>query len=205
MKRLFPLALLSLIVASAASASTFTVDPSHSQIGFSIRHLVSKVQGKFDDFSGTFTFDAKNPAEFKGTFTAKTASIDTGTAKRDEHLKSGDFFDVQKFPEMTFVASTLKPAGKNKYKLAGDLTMHGVTKPVTFTLEYMGQAKDPWGNERAGFSATGKLNRKDFGLIWNKTLETGGLMVGDEVEVTFNAEAVQDKPAAAAPAAPATH
>lgn len=198
--------LASFAFATGASAADYKIDPSHSHVGFTIKHLIGKVKGAFNDFDGAFSFDPAKATDASGKFTIKTASINTDNAKRDEHLKSGDFFDVQKFPEMTLDKVKVKAGkGKDKFKLTGDLTLHGVTKPVTFDLEYAGTEKDPWGNMRAGFTATTKLNRKDYGVVWNKTLDSGGLMLGDDVAVELNIEAVESKPAdaAAAPAADA--
>lgn len=190
MKKLITLGTL-LATASGAFAGTeknYAIDGSHSAATFKVKHLMSKATGSFKDFSGTFTFDEKNPKSFKGTFTIKADSIFTNEAKRDEHLKSADFFDVQKFPTLTFDTQELKAAGRGKYKLLGQFTMHGVTKPVTFDVEYLGTGKDPWGNEKVGFSASAKINRKDFGMVWNKALDTGGFVVGDEVEIDVQVE-----------------
>jgi len=180
-----------LSLATAAFAADYDVDPAHSHVGFTVKHLVGKVPGEFKDYTGKFSFDDKKPAIFSANFTIKTASISTGNEKRDEHMKSPDFFDVKKFPEITFVSTSFKSSGAKKYKLLGNVTMHGVTKPVTFDVEYMGAEKDPWGNMRAGFTATTKVDRKDFGIIWNKTLDSGGLMVGNDVSIELNIEATQ--------------
>jgi polyisoprenoid-binding protein YceI len=155
------------------------------------------VKGTFDDVSGTINFDEKNVGKSSVDVKIMTTSVDTRTAKRDEHLRSADFFDVTKYPEMTFVSKKIIGSGK-KFKVEGDLSMHGVTKPVTLAVEYLGASKDPWGNMRAGFSATTKINRKDYGLTWNKALETGGVLIGDDVEVNIDIEAVKktdEKPA----------
>jgi len=181
-----------LMVGSAAFAGTeknYAIDNAHSTASFKIKHLVSKVAGSFKDFSGTFTFDEKNPKSFKGSFSIKADSIFTNEAKRDEHLKSADFFDTAKFPTLTFVAKELKSVGGKKYKLSGDFTMHGVTKAVTFDTEYLGAGKDPWGNDKVGFSATTRINRKDFGMVWNKVLDNGGILLGEEVEIDVQIEA----------------
>jgi polyisoprenoid-binding protein YceI len=174
---------------SVARATDYTVDATHSHIGFTAKHMVSKVPGDFKDFSGTFSFDEKNPSSFKADFTIKVASIDTNEPKRDAHLKSPDFFDAEKFPEIKFTSTSLKAVGNKKYKLTGDMTMHGVTKPVTFDVEYLGSEKDPWGNAHAGFSAMTKIDRKDFGIVWNKTLDTGGLLVANEVGIQLDIDA----------------
>jgi polyisoprenoid-binding protein YceI len=191
--------LMAFAVASSVQAAEYKVDQSHSQVAFGVRHLVSKTKGMFKDFDGTFSFDPDKPTASTGKFVVKTASISTDNDKRDEHLRGADFFDVQKYPEMTVANVKVTPGkGKHKYKATGDLTLHGVTKSVTFDLEYTGTAKDPWGNTRAGFSAEGKINRKDFGIVWNKTLDAGGLMLGEEVAIELNIEAIQEKAAEAA-------
>lgn len=180
-----------LLISTQAFSGTeknYVVDGGHSSANFKVKHLMSKTAGNFKDFSGTFTFDEKNPKAFKGSFTVKADSIFTNEAKRDGHLKSADFFDVEKHPTLTFVAKELKAAGKNKYKMSGDFTMLGVTKAVSFDMEYLGAGKDPWGNEKVGFSASGKINRKDYGMVWNKALDTGGFLVGDEVEIDVQVE-----------------
>ncbi|MFN7685865.1 MAG: YceI family protein [Oligoflexia bacterium] len=177
------------MASTAATAKTYKIDAAHSSASFKVKHLMSKTAGNFQDFSGSFTFDEKNPKSFSGSFTIQSKSIFTNNAKRDEHLRGADFFDVAKFPTLTFEAKEFKAAGKGKYKLAGDLTMHGVTKPVSFDVEYLGGGKDPWGNEKVGFTAATKVNRKDFGLTWNKVLEAGGLLVGEEVEIEVQIEA----------------
>lgn len=175
----------------AAQAAHYEIDPSHSHVGFKVRHLVSKLPGEFKDFEGTFDFDEKNLKSSKVEFKVKTTSISTNNDKRDDHLRSEDFFNVSEHPEMKFVSKSVTKAGKGRYKLNGDLTMHGITKAVVFNVDYGGTAKDPWGNERAGFSATTKLNRKDYGLVWNKSLDKGGVMIGDDVDVNLDIEAIQ--------------
>jgi polyisoprenoid-binding protein YceI len=172
----------------SATEKNYAVDGAHSSASFKVKHLMSKTSGNFKDFSGTFTFDEKNPKAFKGSFVVKADTIFTNEAKRDEHLKSADFFNVEKHPTLSFVAKELKAAGKNKYKMLGDFTMLGVTKTVSFDMEYLGTGKDPWGNEKVGFSASGKINRKDYGMVWNKALDTGGFLVGDEVEIDVQVE-----------------
>ncbi len=175
----------------SAQAAHYEVDAGHSQVGFRIRHLVTKLPGEFKEFEGKFDFDEKKPQDAKVTFKVKTASINTNNEKRDEHLRGDEFFDAEKHPELTFVSKKVKPAGKGKYKIEGDLTLHGVTKPVTFDAEFGGIAKDPWGNTKAGFNATAKINRKDFGISWNKALDAGGFVIGDEVELNIAVEAAQ--------------
>jgi polyisoprenoid-binding protein YceI len=182
-------ALIILAMSSMAFADHYEIDPDHSQVNFKIRHLVTKVQGKFQKFQGNFDYNPKDSKANKAVVAIQTASINTGVTKRDEHLRSPDFFDAKKFPEIKF-ESTSADLSSSTGKISGNLTMHGVTKPVTFDVEVGGQAKDPWGNQRAGFTATTKVNRKDFGLNWNKTLESGGLLVGDDVEIEMNVEGI---------------
>ncbi len=184
----------------------YTVDKDHSKIGFSVRHMmISNVTGNFKDFDGSFTFDAAKDTLTDGKFEAKTASINTDNVKRDEHLKSADFFDAAKYPTVTFADTKLKKVSKDKYKWSGTLTMHGVSKPATFDLEKLGTVKDPWGNMRAGFAATTKIKRGEWGLNWNKALETGGMVVSDDVTLDLSVEAVEAKaPGAAAAAVAAT-
>ncbi len=193
--KLRTLSLLALFIVSAAQAADYDVDASHSNVDFKIRHMMSKVSGNFGKFSGTFSFDAKKPEAAKGVFTVEAASINTNNEKRDGHLKGEDFFNVGKFPTLTFNTTGFKKAGK-KFAMTGDLTMLGVTKPVTFDVEYLGAGKDPWGNSKAGFSATGKINRKDFGMVWNKALDAGSVLLGDEVEIILNIEAAEKAAAA---------
>ncbi len=195
MKRI--IASISTIVALSlpafAFASTWTIDPDHSNVGFKVRHLmVSNVKGSFDKHSGTVEIDDKDITKSKVNVTIDTNSINTNVQKRDEHLRSADFFDVAKYPTMTFVSKKVAKAGKDKLKVTGDLTLHGVTKQVV--LEVVGptkESKDPWGNIRKGATATTKINRKDFGLVWNKALETGGVAVGDEVTITLETEMIK--------------
>ena len=180
-----------LLAAGAAQAATYEIDPAHSQVSFRIRHLVGKVQGKFTDFSGTVDYDDKKPDALATSVVIKIASVDTSSAKRDEHLKTPDFFNAAAFPEMTFKSTKAVVSTPGKVSLTGDLTLHGVTKPVTLDVEINGVIKDPWGNQRSGFHAAGTLNRKDFGMAYNMPMDSGGLMLGDDVEISIDVEAVQ--------------
>ena len=176
-----------------AFAGKYKLDTSHGEVGFKIKHLaISTVRGKFNDFTGTFDWDEKTGKLENLKTTIKAASIDTNEKKRDEHLRSPDFFDVKKYPTIEFVAKKVEASGNKPTKVIGDLTMHGVTKEIALDVKYEGSTKDPWGGEHLGFEASGKINRKDFGLAWNKTLETGGLLVGDEVTLEIAGEAVPD-------------
>ena len=171
---------------------TWNVDPSHSAIAFSVRHMVvSKTRGRFNKWSGQLRFDAGNPSASSVEVDIDPASLDTGDAQRDAHLRSPDFFDVEKFPTASFRSSKVEVAGEDRYLVTGNLTVHGITQPVVLDVTYEGSGKDPWGGERAGFSATTTIDRKHFGLEWNKALETGGLLVGEKVELNLEIEAVK--------------
>jgi polyisoprenoid-binding protein YceI len=186
-------ATLLLMLPTLAFASTWTIDPAHSSVGFKVRHLmVSNVKGVFGKVTGVVDIDDRDVTKSKASATIETASIDTGLAKRDTHLKSADFLDVAKFPVMTFAATKVVPSGEGKLKVIGDLTLHGVTRSVTLDVEGPSQvAKDPMGNIRRGASAETKINRKDFGLTWNKAMETGGVLVGDEVIISIELEMIK--------------
>ncbi|MCU0304321.1 MAG: YceI family protein [Thermoanaerobaculales bacterium] len=189
MKRpLIALCLILIATAGLAGAATYTVDKTHSGVDFKVRHLVSKTPGKFTDFEGTIVADLANLDASSVTFTIKAASIDTGNADRDKHLRSADFFDVETYPEITFTSSKITKAGDNSYAVTGTLTMHGVSKTVTLPVTYLGEVKDPWGNTKAGFEIETTLDRKDYGIVWNKALDAGGVLLGDEVEITINLE-----------------
>lgn len=187
----------SVLAFDALATGKFSVDSAHSNVGFTVRHLVSKVNGQFTDFNGDFKFDDKTKKAEDVKFTVKTASINTLNAKRDEHLKSGDFFDAAKFPTIEFTGKKWTSAGKDKFKLEGDITMHGVTKPATFTVDYLGTTAGMDGKPVAGFTATTKINRKDFGIVWNKTMDKGGLALGEDVTLNLNIEAHQAEEKAA--------
>src|SRR6185369_14826181 len=177
------------IAASASlSAETYVIDKNHSDASFQIRHFASKVRGRFADFEGTIQADPAKPESSSVTFTIKTASIDTNQPDRDKHLRSTDIFDAEKFPEITFKSSKMTPAGKDKYDVTGTLTMHGVSKEVTLPVTFLGTMKDPRGNEIASFELATKLNRKDFGINWNKALDAGGFMLSDDVDVQIALE-----------------
>jgi polyisoprenoid-binding protein YceI len=168
------------------------IDSSHSSIHFSVRHLmIAKVHGQFSKWSGALLAPDGDLRKAGLTVTIDAASIDTGVADRDAHLRSADFFDVEKYPEVTFKAVETKPAGTSRFDLSGLLTIKGTTQPVTLSVDEAGRATDPWGNTRAVFSAKGAISRKDFGLTWNQALETGGVMVGDYIEIEIDIEAVK--------------
>lgn len=193
MNRVGRLFLMMAMLAAPLWAETYQIDPVHSGVTFRIRHLVSKVTGRFDKFQGTFEYVADKPTGLKAGADLEAASINTGVEKRDNHLRAPDFFDVAKCPQLTFKSTKATDAQGNTAKLHGELTMHCVTKPVVLNVEFGGVAKDPWGNQRAGVIATTRLNRKDFGIIWNQALDTGQLVLGDEVEVTLEIEGVAKK------------
>jgi polyisoprenoid-binding protein YceI len=186
----------------AAAADTYAVDKTHSEVLFSVKHLVSRVSGQFQDFAGTILIDRAKPEASSAEFTIKATSISTKETRRDDHLRSPDFFDVAKFPEITFKSTKVTPKEKDAFEVTGDLTMHGVTKPVVLAVGFLGDIKDQMGNDKAGFEATTTLNRKDFGILWNKALDQGGYVLGDDVKIVINLEAAKPKAApAAAPVA----
>jgi polyisoprenoid-binding protein YceI len=192
MKRFIKLiaVVVTLAIPAFASASTWNIDPDHSNVGFKVRHLmVSNVKGSFNKHSGTVDINDKDITKSKVEVTIDTISINTNVQKRDEHLRSADFFDVAKYPTMTFVSKKVAKAGKDKLKVTGDLTLHGVTRQVVLEVEGPSkESKDPWGNIRRGATASTKINRKDFGLVWNAALETGGVAVGEEITITLEIE-----------------
>jgi polyisoprenoid-binding protein YceI len=175
---------------------TYVIDQTHSRIGFVARHaMVTKVRGSFNEFEGSAHIDAENPSSSKVTVTIKAASIDTRNADRDAHLRSNDFFDMDNHPEISF-ASTDVEAAEGGYRITGDLTIKGVTKPVTVDFEYTGTAIDPYGNTRVGFEGTTTVNRKDWGVNWNAALETGGVLVGEKIILEFDVSAIRTADAA---------
>ena len=191
MKKLVLLTGLCAIVLSRAAwgADTYTIDPVHSTVGFAISHMViNTVKGKFDEFNGMVTIDNGQVQTAQGTI--QTKSVNTGVAPRDKDLRSANFFDVEKYPTITFQTRSSTKEGDNTV-LLGDFTMHGVTKSLSLPVKVKGPINDPWGNLRIGLEGNTKISRKDFGLTYNKALETGGLVVGDEVEIQINAEAVR--------------
>lgn len=176
--------------ASTASAATYKVDADHSTVSFKIRHILSNTQGSFRQFEGTFDFEPDKPETWKAQGVIQVASIDTNVPERDKHLRSADFFDAEKIPTITFKTLSVHKVSETQAKADGLLSMHGVERPVHLDVELHGVAKDPWGNTRASFTATTTINRKDFDLTWNKTLETGQLLVGEEVKITLEIEGI---------------
>lgn len=171
---------------------SWQLDKSHSSVNFSVRHMmISTARGRFEDFDGTFEINEADPAQSKIDIQIQTASINTKDDQRDGHLKSPDFFDVEKYPAITFKSKRVEKAGGQNYRLVGDLTIKDVTKEVTLDVEYAGQAKSPWGTVSAGFTAQTKINRKDWNLTWNVALETGGMLVGEDVTISIELELVK--------------
>ena len=171
---------------------TYSIDPTHSRIGFVARHaMVSKVRGSFNEFDGTGSFDAENPANSQLHLRIQVASIDTRNPDRDGHLKSNDFFDIETYPEITFASTAVEQFDPSTFRVTGDLTVKGITKPVTVDFEYSGAAVDPYGNQRVGLEGTTTINRKDFGVTWNAALETGGVLVSDKVSLEFDVSAIR--------------
>lgn len=177
---------------SATQTATWTVDQAHSVVGFSVRHMmVTKVSGQFERFSGTISFDPANVTAATVEVEIETASITTRSADRDAHLRSADFFDAETYPTITFKSTSVEPGKGERFHVHGDLTMHGVTKSVVLDTEFNGSGTSPFGHTVAGFEASTKFNRSDFGLSWNAALETGGVMVSDEIRITLDIEAMQ--------------
>ena len=174
------------------AVSNWAVDRSHSFVDFSIQHLkITKVRGSFEQFDAVIEADPEDLTTAKIEFTIDVASINTRFPDRDNHLKSPDFFDVEKYPKITFKAEKIVKTDYNEYDITGPLTIRDVTREVTFSVEYEGSNKDPWGKEKIGFSGKGKINRSDFGLTWNAPLETGGFLLGDEVKIYLEIQAVK--------------
>jgi len=172
--------------------STWAIDPTHSEIGFKVKHMMfTNVSGKFNTFEATITNEDDQFETSAIQFTADTASVDTNNTDRDNHLKSADFFDVEKFPVVSFVSTGIKKVNEGEFQLSGDLTVKDVTKSITLDAEYSGLMTDPWGNTKIGLSLTGKINRKEFGLTWNAALETGGVLVGEEIKLASEIQFVK--------------
>jgi polyisoprenoid-binding protein YceI len=172
--------------------NNWNIDAAHSGINFSIRHMVvSKVRGRFAKFNGGLTIDDGDLTRSVVEATIDASSIDTGTPQRDAHLQSADFFDVERFPEIRFRSTRIEKLGGDRFRVVGNLTIRDVTREVSLDVEYGGRAKDPWGNDRAGFIATAALDRKDFGLHWNQVLEAGGVLVGDRVDIELEVQGVR--------------
>ena len=196
MKKYIYITLALAALAAPAGAATYKIDPAHSSVTFTVAHMaISKVHGRFDKFSGTLDYTPGETKTWKTEAVIETASINTSAADRDNHLRGPDFFNAEKFPAMTFKSVRVSGVKGMKGKVHGELTLMGVTRPVALEVEVSGPATDPWGNERLGAVATAVINRKDFGLAWNKVLETGGLLVGEKVNITLELEFVKEKTA----------
>ncbi len=174
----------------ASAAERLKIDPDHSTVGFSVRHLFTRVHGQFRSFEGTLEFDETSVESSKVSATIQAASVDTNVKARDEDLRSSRFFDVEKHPTLQFSSSRVQKIDAGHFTIFGKLTMHGVTKDVQLDGEFLSKGKDPWGNVRYGFRATTKVNRKDFGMQWNEVVETGGVLVGEEIEIVLDIEAM---------------
>jgi polyisoprenoid-binding protein YceI len=188
--------LLLLAAAAAAELVVYKVDPVHSSVGFSIRHFVSEVDGRFREFEGTIKYDKQNPAASSVQFTIQATSLDTDNPDRDKHLRSPDFFDVQKYPTLSFASTSVAPKDANTLNVTGNFTLRGVTKQLTIPVAVLGTAKTPMG-ERAGFKTSFTINRMDYGVAWNRALEGGGSILGDDVTISLKVEAVRAAPAPA--------
>jgi polyisoprenoid-binding protein YceI len=172
----------------------YVLDPAHSRIGFVARHaMVTKVRGFFEQWQGAAHVDFEDPANSHAELTIQVASVNTGHAQRDEHLRTNDFFDAPNFPQITFTSTAVEAVDDNSYRLTGDLTIKGITRPLTVDVEYTGTATDPFGNTRIGFEGTMTINRRDWGVEWNAALETGGVLVSDKVTLEFDISAIQVK------------
>ncbi|MFC8271489.1 YceI family protein [Streptomyces sp. NPDC057271] len=179
--------------ALAALTGEYTIDPAHSSIGFTVRHaMVTNVRGSFGDHEGTLRLDGSNPGASAASIDIRIASVDTGIGDRDAHLRSGDFFDAERFPLMTFRSTEAEHLGGDRYRMTGDLTIKDVTRPLSLDLEFNGTATDPYGNERVGFEGSAEILRSDWGLTWNAALETGGVVVSDKVKLNFDISAIKN-------------
>lgn len=177
------------LLSPPTQAATWQIDPNHSTVGFKVRHLFSKVTGEFSDYEGTIQFDPQDLTQTQATVSISATSVDTGNEQRDKHLRSGDFFDVETYPTIDFTSTGVMKKD-DEWVLRGDLTIHGVTKPVALEFAFLGAGADPWGGQRAGFTAAATIDRKDFGIEWNKALDQGGFVLGDEVSIEIEIEAV---------------
>lgn len=177
-------------MSTATAVRTYQIDKAHSEAVFQVRHLITKVRGRFSEFEGAIQFDESQPERSSVTFTIQTSSIDTNQPDRDTHLRSEDFFAVDRFPALTFVSTGITKRGETVFLVEGDLTIRDVTRRVELPVTFLGTAKDPWGQERIAFETEIVINRKDFGLMWNAALETGGFLVGDEVKINASVQAI---------------
>jgi polyisoprenoid-binding protein YceI len=181
--------------AAATETETYSIDPTHANVGFEVRHIMSTVPGRFNEFEGTIQVNRVNPEASRVEFSIDAGSIDTRNQRRDEHLRSGDFFDVATHPTITFRSTSIKQVDDETFEVTGDFTMRGVTKSITLPVSLLGEMTDPWGNRRMGFETSTTIDRKDFGVSWNQVLDQGGLLLGDEVEISIDLQAVRQDPA----------
>ncbi|KIL52558.1 hypothetical protein KP77_05850 [Jeotgalibacillus alimentarius] len=173
-----------------STAKKWAVDTAHSSVDFSVKHMmISKVKGSFHEFNADVAADPQDLTGADISFSIKVDSIDTRSQDRDNHLRSADFFEVEKYPEITFRSTDIKKIGEDEYEMTGDVTIKDVTRQETFKVEYEGSGQDPWGNQKVGFTADGKINRKNYGLTWNQTLETGGVLVGEDIKINLQIQA----------------
>ena len=193
-RTLFALMAVALSAATAVAADTYNFDKAHSDVGFQIRHLVSKVRGRFTDYDGTILIDKAKPEASSVELTIKAASIDTGNENRDKDLRSANFFEVEKYPEITFKSTRITAKGGDRYEVTGNLTMHGTTKEVTLPVSFLGFLSAGRMGDKAGFETSITLNRKDYGIVWNRPLDVGGTILGDDVLVSINVEASKKQP-----------
>src|SRR5688572_23776011 len=188
---------MSTVTLPASLTGTYAIDPAHSRIGFVARHaMVTKVRGSFNEFEGSGHLDAEDPARSHATLTIEASSIDTRNGDRDAHLRSNDFFDMETYPRITFASTAVEQVDVDQFRLTGDLTIKGVTKPVAIEFEYTGSAVDPFGNQRIGFEGKTTVNRKDWGLNWNAALDAGGVLVSEKVTLEFEVSAIRTPDAA---------
>jgi polyisoprenoid-binding protein YceI len=181
---------MTVAIETTAAARTYTIDKAHSEVTFQVRHLLTKVRGRFPEFAGAVQFDEQHPEQSSVRLAIDASSVDTNTTDRDQHLRSDDFFAVATHPEITFASSRVRKTSANTYDVVGTLSIRGITKEITLPVTYLGTAKDPWGGTRAGFETGITINRKDFGLTWNAALETGGFLVGDDVQISLSIQAI---------------
>mgnify|MGYP001615147704 CR=1 FL=1 len=196
-------AALTLAAQASAKPVTFEIDAVHSRVQFTIRHLVSKVTGNFAKFQGQIVYDAEGPAASSVNAEIDAASINTMNDRRDGHLRSPDFFDTAKFPTLAFTSATVTPGTAGRFKVEGNFSMHGVTKPLTLDTEFLGTGPGPDGTPRIGFEAKASIDRKDYGIVWNKTLDQGGTILGDDVRILIQIEGIAASPAASPAETPA--
>jgi polyisoprenoid-binding protein YceI len=186
------------ITPASTEAKAFAIDKTHSEVSFRVRHLVTKVRGRFTDYDAEIRVVPGNPQDSSVEFTIRADSVDTDLPDRDQHLRSADFFDAEKHPEITFVSTRIRQIGEDRYDVTGRLTLRGVTRETTLPVTFLGFVVDPWGNEKAGFETEVVLNRKDFGMVWNAALDNGGVVLGDKVTVSIALEAIRTRDTAAA-------